>query len=118
MRIHPVLKALLLALPIGIMAVSQVRADELYGRIRGTITDPSGAVIAGAQVTATNSGTGISKQVTSGADGSYEFLQLQAPATYSISVRQSGFKQFEAQNIHLELNQVFALPVKLELGAL
>ena len=40
-----------------------------------------------------------------------------APATYSISARQSGFKHFEAQDIHLELNQVYALPIKLELGA-
>jgi hypothetical protein len=117
MRVHPFLKVLLVGFAVGVLAVSQARADELYGRIRGTITDPSGAVIAGAQVTATNSGTGISKQVTSGADGSYEFLQLLAPATYSISVRQSGFKQFEAQNIHLDLNQVYALPIKLELGA-
>ena len=117
MRVHPFLKVLLVGLAIGVLAVGQAMADELYGRIRGTITDPSGAVIAGALVTATNTGTGISKQVTSGADGSYEFLQLLAPATYNISVRQSGFKQFEAENIHLNLNQVYALPIKLELGA-
>jgi len=117
MRIHPVLKGLLLGAAIGILAVSQASADELYGRINGTVTDPAGAVVVGAQVTATNVQTGISKQVASGSTGGYEFLQLAAPGIYSVSARQSGFKLFQAQNIHLDINQVYVLTIKLELGA-
>ena len=116
MRVHLVLKALIFTMAIGILAVSSAKADELYGRIRGTVTDPSGAVIVGAQVRATDVGTGVTKQTASGADGSYEFLQLAAPATYRVSVSQSGFKAFEAKNIHLDLNQVFVLNIKLQLG--
>jgi hypothetical protein len=92
-------------------------ADELYGRIRGTVTDPSGAAMVGVQVTATNVATGVSKTVTSGADGSYEVIQLPAPATYNVSARQSGFKSFAATNIPLFLNQIYVLDIKMELGA-
>ena len=46
-------------------------ADDLYGRIRGTVTDPSGAVIAGVKVIAKNINTGISKQTTSGPDAHF-----------------------------------------------
>ena len=65
----PIWNATLLSVAMAVLAVSQARGDELYGRIRGTVTDPSGAVVAGAKVTATNVETGSSKQVTSGADG-------------------------------------------------
>ena len=54
MRIHPALKALVLAVVISFVGVSQLKADDIYGRIRGTVTDPSGAVIPGVTVTATN----------------------------------------------------------------
>ena len=110
------MKALLLGVAIGILAASYVRADDLYGRIRGTVSDPTGALVVGAQVTATNTETGISRQIVSGAEGNYEFLQLAAPATYRVSARQSGFKLFEAQNIHLDLNQIYVLNIQLELG--
>src|SRR2546425_9738019 len=51
-------------------------ADELYARIRGVATDATGAVVPDVQVTATNIGTNISRQVTTGSDGSFEFLNL------------------------------------------
>jgi len=116
MRSQTALRALILGVAIGLLAVNQVKADELYGKITGVITDPTGAVVAGAQVTATNVGTGVSKQVTSGPSGSYEFLQLIAPGVYQVTARQSGFKLFEAQDIHLDINQIYALNIRLELG--
>jgi len=118
MRTRQSLKGLFLGAAIGLLAVSQIRADELYGKIRGTITDPTGAVIVGVQVTATNVETGISKKVSSGSDGNYEFLQLSAPATYKVSAHQSGFKLFEVKEIGLDINQVYALNITLELGAI
>jgi hypothetical protein len=91
--------------------------DDLYGRIRGTITDPSGAVIVGAKVTATNLGTGISRDTTTGPDGTYEFLQLAAPGAYDVTVNRTGFAQYQAKNISLGLNQIYVLNVALEVGA-
>ena len=96
---------------------ARVAPADVYARIRGTVTDASGAVVAGAQITATNVATGVATTVASGADGSYEFLQLAAPATYLVSAKQSGFRPFLAQDIPLELNQIYVLNITLEVGA-
>jgi hypothetical protein len=101
---------------LGLLMANPARGDNVYGKIRGTLTDPTGAVIAGAKITATNVATGISTTVTSAADGSYEFLELAAPATYSVKVNQAGFRPFEAQNLSLSLDQIYVLNVRLELG--
>ena len=99
---------------VGFFAATPGLADNVYGKIRGTVTDPTGAVIAGAKITATNTATGISTTVTSKADGGYEFLDLAAPATYTVRVEQAGFRAFEAQGISLSLDQVYELNAKME----
>jgi len=48
-----------------LLSGSSAQADELYGRIRGTVTDPSGAVVPGARVTVTNTATGVVKSMNS-----------------------------------------------------
>ena len=101
---------------LGLLSANSARADNVYGKIRGTVTDPSGAVIAGAKVTATNTATGISTTVKSGTDGSYEFLQLAAPAIYTVNVEQAGFRAFQAQTPSLSLDQIYVLNVKMEVG--
>jgi hypothetical protein len=101
---------------LSLLSVDVARAD-VYGRIRGTVTDPSGAVIPKAKVIATNTGTGISTPTVSGQDGSYEFLQLAAPAVYTITAEISGFKKVEVEGIHLELNQIFVENLQLQLGS-
>src|SRR5258708_4930993 len=78
---------------------SSAFADDLYGRIRGVVSDSKGGAIVGVQVTATNLDTGIAKTVTSGADGSFEFLQLAAPATYSVQAEVKGFKTYHVDAI-------------------
>ena len=94
MRIHPVLKAFVLAGVIALSVTSQVRADDIYGRIRGTVTDPSGAVVPDVTVTATNIATGVVRSVKTGSDGIYEFVNLPAPAVYTVTVERTGFKRF------------------------
>ncbi|MGH9357126.1 MAG: carboxypeptidase-like regulatory domain-containing protein [Terriglobia bacterium] len=75
--------SLLLVLPIlclSLLTGSNARADQLYGTIRGTVIDQSGAVISGATVSAVDVNTGISRRVASSPDGSFEFLNMLAPA--------------------------------------
>ena len=83
--------------------------------LRGTITDQSGATVAGANITLTNTGTGISRTAVSTADGSYLFEQVQV-GKYKVSVEKSGFTTFVREGITLELNQFGRLDVSLKVG--
>lgn len=117
MRKHTVPKLLGLVVLTGLLSSGLAKADELYGRIRGVVTDQTGAVVAGAKITATNTGTGIIKTATSASDGTYELFQLAAPATYSVAAQQTGFKGYEAHDIQLLVSQIYVLNIQLEVGA-
>src|SRR6267378_3274934 len=92
-----------------------VKADNLYARIQGTVTDPTGAVLAGVKLTATNVGTNISYATESQADGHFVFLNL-PNGTYRVTATSSGFRTYTATGITLVLDQVYVLPIKMELG--
>jgi hypothetical protein len=68
--------------------------------VLGTITDPSGAVIASAKVTIRNVETGIERSATSNSKGEYLFTLLQV-GTYQVSVEAPGFEKFVASSITL-----------------
>ena len=85
---------LILAFSLSLLVVSKVQADDVYGKIRGTVFDAAGAVIADVEITATNTQTGIKKVTKSGTNGEYEFIQLAAPGNYNVSVQRTGFRTF------------------------
>ncbi|HEV2324675.1 MAG TPA: TonB-dependent receptor [Terracidiphilus sp.] len=70
------------------------------GAITGTVTDTTGAVIPGAQVTATNIANNIATTATTSETGSYTFSVLD-PGIYTVTVTASGFKKLVQQNIHV-----------------
>lgn len=109
-------KVVMWGLLFALMGSGSAKADELYGTIRGVVSDPSGAVIAGAKVTATNAATGFSKTVTSASDGSFSVIQLPAPQNYDVAVEMSGFKTFKATHLRLALTQIYVLDVRMEVG--
>jgi hypothetical protein len=74
------------------------------GDIRGTVTDPSGAVVTGANVTATDIAKGIKHTVATDANGQFRLTNLQ-PATYSLSVSKSGFQSELAKNVAVNVGQ-------------
>ena len=96
---------------------SLAKADELYGRIRGTVTDPTGAVFPGAKVTVTNTATGVSRSMISLSTGDFEFVNLLAPGTYGLVVEKEGFQKSRATSIYLDVNQVYVANVGLQVGA-
>jgi Carboxypeptidase regulatory-like domain len=97
------------------LPVQSAFGDNIYASIRGTVTDPSGAAVANANVTATNVGTGISAKVTTSSTGAFAFPQLPI-GDYKVTITAPSFKTFEAAGVHLDLNQVYALNAKLEVG--
>jgi len=64
--------------------------STITGAISGTVTDPSGGVIAGAMITAKNTSTGVAEQTTTNASGSYQFTALQ-PSQYVVTATASSF---------------------------
>jgi outer membrane receptor protein involved in Fe transport len=72
--------------------------QAVYGSIFGTITDPSGAAVAGAKVTVTSATKGTTFETTTNTDGNYSVTHL-IPDLYNIRAEGSGFKAFEQKNI-------------------
>lgn len=109
------LAVLALALGFVITCANPAHADNLYASIRGTATDPSGALVSGVKMTATNIATGISYTTTTDQSGAFSFLQLPI-GNYTVKGEMTGFKTFQTTGIHLDLNQVYGLNAKMELG--
>jgi hypothetical protein len=94
---------------------STLRADELVAHIRGTVSDPTAARVPGAQVVATNTDTKVTATLTTSAEGTFEFLSLPV-GPYDVTVSKPGFRNLTTRHIVLQLNQVYDLPVSLQLG--
>ena len=85
------------------------------GALAGTVTDPSGAIIAGASVTATNIGTGQARTVTTDASGSYKFSLL-PPGNYSVKITASGFQTTEVPSVTVNVTETAVLNQALQVG--
>ncbi|HKF24759.1 MAG TPA: carboxypeptidase-like regulatory domain-containing protein, partial [Candidatus Acidoferrum sp.] len=84
--------------------------------LRGTILDSSGAAVAGATVTLSNSQQGIERTVVTEETGTYEFLGL-APGIYSLRVEKENFRKHEINNIELQVNTPKSEYVTLDIGS-
>lgn len=93
-----------------------VFADNVYASIRGVVTDSTGAAVPNVTVTATDLDTGIDVTTTSSTDGNYTFAQLPI-GTYRVSAKANAFKSYQTSKITLTVNEVYDLPVKLEVGS-
>ncbi|NWG14508.1 MAG: TonB-dependent receptor [Acidobacteria bacterium] len=83
--------------------------------LNGRVTDPSGAVIPGAEVTLTNIAQQSEAKVFTEADGLFSFPNLKA-GNYEIKVTAQGFKPYVQRGIALAINQIARLDVSLEIG--
>lgn len=105
-----------IALFLGIFLVSTgITWGQTTTSLRGTVTDQSGGLVAGATVTLTNTGTGIARTTTTKSDGTYLFDLVQV-GTYKAAVEKSGFSTFVQTGIVLEINQFGRLDVALRVG--
>ena len=90
-------------------------SQEVTASITGTVTDPSGAAVTGAAVTATSEERGQSYTAVSNDSGLYRIAQLPV-GTYSLKVEKSGFSSVSHPAFVLALNQVARVDVAMKLG--
>ncbi len=90
-------------------------AQTITASITGAATDPSGAVISGGTVTATNTDTNVRLNTATNAEGIYTFPFLRV-GNYTVSIEASGFKKSVVGPFKVEANQIARIDLKLELG--
>src|SRR5437016_10164921 len=88
-------------------------AQVLYGSLTGNVTDPSGAVVPGAQVEALDTATGVSRLATTDSAGVYRFAEL-LPGVYRITVTATSFGSFVAGNVRIDANTTRRIDVQLQ----
>ena len=109
------LKTLCLALVLCLFLPTVSPAQGTGGRILGRIADPTGAVLSGVKVTATNDATSVGVDTVSNDSGDYVFPNLPV-GTYSLSFDQTGFKNIVRHSITLDVNQVITLNTTMQVG--
>ncbi len=90
--------------------------QQITGNIRGTVQDPSGAVVQSAQVSAHQVETGLTRTATTDRAGSYLLLELPV-GHYRIEVEAKGFQKYVQEGVSLNVNETASVPIRLAVGA-
>lgn len=99
-----------------IFAAAALAQTSSTGALTGTVTDSSGAVIAGATVTVTNTSTGEVRTASTDAKGSYQ-ISLLPPGTYAVKFEASGFETSEVPSVTVNVTETPVLNRSLQVGS-
>jgi len=99
-----------------LLSATLLVGQTFRGTVLGTVTDPSGAVVAGATVKVKNLGTGLERTTVTSADGSYSVPELPI-GSYSVTVSQTGFKTFVATGVPVDVATERRVDAALKTGA-
>jgi hypothetical protein len=109
------IKTTLLFTTLFLAASMLLTAQTHQGMIRGNVIDPTGAVVPGATVTATNDDTGQTVVSVSSSVGAYGLVGLQ-PGTYTLQTQMDGFKTLVMEGLRVDLAAVLGMDLRLEIG--
>ncbi len=98
-----------------VLIVCGAYGQTFRGAINGTVTDPSGAAVAGAAVTATDTATNIAHNTVATSDGAFSFQDLPL-GTYTVTVTAAGFQKTTVSNVAVSAGNIFTVPVQLAVG--
>ncbi len=98
-----------------LLMLSAAVFGQTLGDVAGTVTDPQGAPVAGANVTITNASTNAVRQTTTNNEGIYTFPAL-VPGTYSVKVDKAGFKTSTQSNVELQVQASIRVDITMQLG--
>src|SRR5688500_19442453 len=111
-------RLLVLCLCVTLLALAApISAQDFRGRINGTVTDNTGAVLPGVSVTASSPALIQPQMQVTGADGSYRFLAL-PPGLYDIAYELSGFQNVKREGIRVVINQTLTVDQQLNVATL
>src|SRR5271169_1622962 len=111
------LRSILALMALSPFCLLSTLAPAQTASIAGTVTDSSGAVILGAEITARNTATNESHSATSGDTGAFSVPNLQI-GPYEITVKKEGFKTFHQSIVELTVAQVLTVNATLAPGAI
>ena len=100
---------------VAVMMQFAAHAQSVRGSMAGNVTDPTGAVIAGAQISARNTATGVSLDTTSTSAGSYRFPELPL-GTYDVTASAAGFGTQVQHGVQITIGSTSALNLILAPG--
>ena len=95
-----------------VLSAAPAHAQTFRGAINGTVTDPAGAAIPGAQVSATDDATGIVRQGVASGAGDFSFPDLPL-GTYTVTVTNAGFDTVKVTKVVVSAGAIHTVPVKL-----
>jgi outer membrane receptor protein involved in Fe transport len=99
-----------------LLAATSHAQQSATATLSGVITDPNGAVIAGAQITATQKATGVKRETTTNSEGLYALTNL-PPGEYEVGILATGFaSKVSKAPVVLQVGQMVTLDMALEIG--
>jgi hypothetical protein len=106
-------------LSICMLAMMPALASAQQGttEVRGQVTDAQGAVLPGVSVVVRNQDTGMFRETTTNADGTF-FVSGITPGTYQIEAELQGFKKYSRKDLRLEIGKTGNADIRLDVGAL
>jgi hypothetical protein len=113
---HPSLAVCLLSIAGVFLWAVHIQAQATTASIHGTVTDPTGAVLSNATVTATNTSTSIASTQKTDSKGYYIFPDLHIGGPYTVTVEEEGFQKLVSTGILLDLSSAREIDAKLQVG--
>ena len=101
---------------LALSSAAALFAQEFRALISGSVTDPSGAAVPGAVITAVNNATNVRTAAKSAVDGNYVIAQL-PPGPYELTVEAPGFQKHTRSGITFSVGDKAIIRIRLEVGA-
>jgi len=101
---------------MALLTSSNLTGQQITGSIRGTVSDPSGAIVRAATVTAKQIETGLTRVAITDRQGEYVLVELPI-GHYQLEVQAKGFQKYLQQGISLDVNQTATVGIHLKLGS-
>jgi hypothetical protein len=98
-----------------IALMAQLGTAQSTSQLNGSVTDSSGAAVAGAKITLTEPATGSKRTATSNGSGLYQFLDV-PPGDYKLEAAASGFAPYLAAKITLVVSTPSTVPIRLQVA--